>query len=369
MMLIKNIELKGLRNYQEAKAQFGEGINLIAGSNAQGKTNLLEAIYFLTGAKSFRTRRDSELIGFKEEHASVISDFFSRGREQRLEIYLKRKGRKRIVLNGVKKKSAADIAGCICAILFCPSDLEIVRGPASERRKFIDSAICQLRPKYVSCLSEFNRLYEHKVRILRDFKEKPGLLKVLDDFNMRLAKTGAELIYYRASWCGKLSVYASKIHREISGCGEELEIIYKSYGISGENQSVKPSEIYSLLMEHQKEHRQAEIDSGMCLSGAQKDDLIININSRPAKGYASQGQIRTSALSLKLAEREISFRDMGEYPILLLDDVLSELDPQRQEFVLNKISGGQVFISCCDGEEIEKKTGGRIYKIVAGRFI
>ncbi len=286
-----------------------------------------------------------------------------------MEIFLKRKGRKQIVLNGVKKKNAADIAGCICVILFCPSDLEIVRGPASERRRFIDMAICQLRPKYSTYLSEFNRLYDHKVRILRDYKEKPGLLKVLDDFNIRLAKTGAELIYYRASWCKKLSTYASMIHREISGCNEELEVLYKSQGIKEEVQAMKPSEIYYLLMEHQKEHRQAEIDSGMCLTGAHKDDLNININKRPAKGYASQGQIRTSALSLKLAEREISSHDMGEYPILLLDDVLSELDPDRQEFVLNKISGGQVFISCCDGEDIEKKTGGKIYKISSGSFI
>lgn len=368
-MHIKNIELRGFRNYRDARTDFSDGINLITGSNAQGKTNLLEAIYFLTGAKSFRTRKDSELIGFKDEFASVVSDFFSAGRDQRIEIFLKRKGKKQISLNGVKKKNASEIAGCICAILFCPGDLEIIRGPASERRKFIDLAICQLRPKYAQCLSEFNRLYDHKVRILRDFREKPGLLRVLDDFNIRLAKTGAELIYYRASWCIKLSLYASKIHKEISGCDEELEILYKSQGISESSQSVKPSDIFSLLMEHQNEHRQAEIDSGMCLTGAQKDDLVININRRPAKIYSSQGQIRTSALSLKLAEREICSQDIGEYPILLLDDVLSELDPERQEFVLNRISGGQVFISCCDGEAIKRKTGGNIYRILSGSFI
>lgn len=368
-MLIKNIELEAFRNYQDACAEFDDGINLITGSNAQGKTNLLEAIYFLTGAKSFRTRKDTELIEFHKDQASIMSDFTSGGRDQRLEISLKRTGRKQIILNGVKKKNSAEISGCLCAILFCPGDLEIVRGPASERRRFIDMAICQLRPKYAVFLSEFNRLYEHKVRILRDFKEKPRLLDVLDDFNIKLAKTGAELIYYRSSWCKKLSEYASVMHRDISGRGEALDITYKSAGLNGEKSIIRPSDIYTALMEHQKIHRQAEIDSGMCLTGAQKDDLNICIDGQTAKGFASQGQIRTCALSLKLAEREINCQDKGEYPVLLLDDVLSELDPERQEFVLNRISGGQVFITCCDGEDIEKKTGGRIFRIKAGNFV
>lgn len=368
-MLVKTIELRSFRNYRAVCTEFDKGINLITGNNAQGKTNLLEAIYCLTGAKSFRTRKDSELISFDESYAGLISEFQSGDREFRLEINLKRDGKKQIILNGVKKRRASDIAGIICAILFRPEDLEIISGPVSERRKFIDFAICQLRPKYVACLSEFNRLYGHKTRILRNYREKPGLLDVLDDFNIRLAKTGAELIYYRASWCKKLAEYSSVIHREISGCDEKFEATYKTVSNIRDPFILRPSEIYNYLMEHQKSHKQAEIESGMCLSGAHKDDLIINIDGRSAKDFASQGQKRTGALSLKLAEREICNGDKGEYPILLLDDVLSELDPDRQDFMLNKISGGQVFITCCEGEDIEKKTGGKIFRVKEGRFI
>ncbi len=230
----------------------------------------------------------------------------------------------------------------------------------------MDMAIAQLRPKYASALSEYGRIYEHKTRILRDFREKPDLLDVLDDFNIKMAKTGAELIFYRAAWCRKLSEFASLIHREISGGGENLSVTYKTVSSLEKPEESKPSEIYQALLEHQSRHRKAELDSGLCLSGAHKDELEMAINGAAVRSFASQGQIRTCALSLKLAEREISCCDRGEYPVLLLDDVLSELDSERQEFILNKITGGQIFITCCEGEDIEKKTGGKIIRVHNG---
>ncbi|NLO47041.1 MAG: DNA replication/repair protein RecF [Clostridiales bacterium] len=365
-MVIKQLELNGFRNYGYAKTGFSPGINVITGKNAQGKTNLLEAMYYLSGAKSFRTRKDRELINFLSDEASVEADIWGNGRDYRLNIRLSRTSRKKITINGVRKKTASELSGKLCTVLFCPGDLDMIKGAASERRRFMDLAIAQLRPKYALLLTEYGRIYEHKTRILRDYKEKPDLLEVLDDFNIKLAKTGTELIFYRAAWCKKLSGFASQMHREISGGSENLSVRYKTVSTLDNPEESKPSEIFKALTEHQRQYRKVELDSGLCLSGAHKDELEMTINDAAVRVFASQGQIRTCALSLKLAEREISCNDMGEYPVLLLDDVLSELDLDRQDFMLNKITGGQVFITCCEGENIEKKTGGTIIRVHAG---
>jgi DNA replication and repair protein RecF len=232
----------------------------------------------------------------------------------------------------------------------------------------MDNAICQLRPRYASALSEFNRLYDHKVRILKDHFEKPSLLDTLDDFNYRLAQVGSELIYYRAFFARRINEYAGKIHRDFSGDREELTVEYKTVR-TVDDPFKKPSEILPRLLEHQAEHRDDEIAAGQCLTGPQRDDLDIKINGISAKSFASQGQTRTAALSLKLAERELHFNDRGEYPVLLLDDVLSELDPIRQSFVLNKITEGQVFITCCEDGQIINKTGGKVIKIKNGEIV
>ena len=192
----------------------------------------------------------------------------------------------------------------------------------------MDNAISQIRPRYGEILSEFNRLYEHKSRILKDWREKPSLLDTLDEFSDGMCRASAQLIRYRAAFAARLDQAAAPIHSEFSGAGEELSIRYstvstvkKFYGSA--------KEIYYDICEHQEKHRQAEIESGQCLTGAHKDDLEIAINGRPARSFASQGQTRTAALSIKLAEREIFLAETGEYPILLLDDVLSELDVKR----------------------------------------
>jgi DNA replication and repair protein RecF len=216
-------------------------------------------------------------------------------------------------------------------------------------------------------LAEFNRIYEQKTRILRDYHEKPSLLQALDEYNDRLARMSAELIYYRAAYASRISVNAERIHNAFTSRQEKLTIKYKTVGTI-KDPSRKPSDLEPLLLEHQKAHRQAEIDSGLCLSGAHKDDLEIEINEIPARNFASQGQARTAALSIKLAERDLIYDDRGEYPILLLDDVLSELDAGRQNFILNHIQGGQVFITCCEDMRIAEKTGGKLLLIKHGEI-
>ena len=231
----------------------------------------------------------------------------------------------------------------------------------------MDNAISQIRPRYAQYLTEFNRLYEHKTRILKDWREKPSLLDALDEFSDGMCRASAQLIRYRASFVQRLREAAAPIHREFSGKGEELEMEYRT--VSSVKDPFAPvKEIYYDISEHQERHRQAELDSAQCLTGAHKDDIEIYINGRAARSYASQGQTRTAALSVKLAEREIFLAETGEYPILLLDDVLSELDEKRQEFVLNRIGGGQTLISCCEDEGISRRTGGKVLFVEKGRI-
>ena len=253
-------------------------------------------------------------------------------------------------------------------VLFCPEDLLLIREGAAARRRFLDCAICQLRPRYAQALAEYNRLYEHKTRILRDWPENPSLLETLEDFNVRMAQTGALVIRYRAYFVRRLQEATPAVHRDFSGGREELSLTYQTVS-SVSDPTAAPQKILEQLRDHQERHRQAELDSRQCLSGPHKDDLLVELDGRSAKTYGSQGQTRTAALSLKLAQRDIFFQETGEYPVLLLDDVLSELDARRQAFVLNHIQGGQIFITCCEEEKLEGLEGGAAFHIHGGALV
>lgn len=365
-MRVKRIALNGFRNYDFETVDFIDGTNVISGQNAQGKTNLLEAVYMLSCGRSFRTRFDRELIGFDSSWAEILADVYSHDREQTVSIRLQTGQAKQIKVNSVKK-SAGELSQVVNAVLFCPDDLNMIKDGAAVRRRLMDNAISQIRPRYAQYLSDFNRLYEHKTRILKDWREKPSLLDTLDEFSEGMCRASAQIIRYRAAFSQRLSQAAAPIHRDFSGNGEELSMAYKT--VSSVKDPFGPvKEIYYDICEHQEHHRQAELDSSQCLTGAHKDDLEIYINGRSARSFASQGQTRTAALSVKLAEREIFLVETGEYPILLLDDVLSELDEKRQEFVLNRIGGGQTLISCCEDEGISRRTGGKVLFVEKGKI-
>ncbi len=365
-MIVRKIALNGFRNYEWETAVFDAGTNVICGANAQGKTNLLEAVYMLSSGRSFRTRFDRELVGFGFSSAEILAEISSHGREQTVRIALQPGQTKKIQVNGARK-TAAELASVVNTVLFSPDDLNLIKEGAAQRRRLMDNAISQIRPRYAELLAEFNRLYEHKTRILRDWREKPSLLDTLDEFSDGMCRASAQLIRYRASFAARLNEAAAPIHREFSGEGEALDIRYAT--VSTVTDPFAPArEIYYQICDHQEKHRQAELESAQCLTGAHKDDLDISINGRAARSFASQGQTRTAALSVKLAEREIFLAETGEYPILLLDDVLSELDLRRQEFVLNRIGGGQTLITCCEDEGISRRTGGRVLLVENGRI-
>ena len=320
----------------------------------------------LSCGRSFRTRFDRELIGFGYSEGQILAEVFSRERQQTLDLRLRAGQAKRITVNGVKK-TAGELAAVVNTVLFCPDDLNLIKEGAAVRRRLMDNAISQIRPRYAEILTEFNKLYEHKTRILKDWREKPSLLETLDEFSDGMARASAQLIRYRAAYAARLNQTAPPIHREFSGKGEELSLRYQTVS-TVRDPYASAKEIYYDICDHQERHRQAELDSAQCLTGAHKDDLDIQINGRSARSFASQGQTRTAALSLKLAEREILQAETGEMPILLLDDVLSELDQKRQEFVLNRIGGGQTLITCCEDAEISQRTGGRVLLVEKGRI-
>ena len=347
-MHLCDIFLRDFRNYRELNLEFAEGVNLIVGENAQGKTNLLEAISYLGSGKAFRTQRTAELVRLGADFADLSGQMCTQERCQSIRWVLFPASRPRqLYRNGVKKKTAADISGMLQTVLFCPEDLMILKTGASQRRKLGDNALSQLRPNYEAALAEYNRILEHKNRILKDRYENPALLDILPEYNARLCQVGALLISYRARFYEGLGREAKHYHETFSSGREEFQLAYHT--VSTVTDPFAPVNILEQqLQDHLQSHYRAELESGQCLTGPHKDDFDITLNDMSIKSFGSQGQVRTATISLKLAQRELMHKESGEIPVLLLDDVLSELDAGRQDFVLNQITEGQVFITCCE---------------------
>ena len=367
-MTLNTLSLQQFRNYEGTSFTFDERCNVIFGENAQGKTSLLEAVLCLSTGKSPRTRSDREMIRFGQSSAALRAEVSAREREFVLELCLSAGRPKKSTVNGVSVRRFGQGSGVLYTVYFSPEDLFLIREGAAARRRFMDTALCQLRPRYGEALARYNKAYESKTRILRDSEEHPDLLKALPEFNEQMALSGAALIHYRARFVARLAEYAALNHAECSGGREELTLRYVT--VKTVCDPFGPAEeIVQQLRQHQREHAAAEHASRLCLSGPHKDDLEVCIGGVSAKAYASQGQTRTAALALKLAEREIYKNVLGEYPVLLLDDVLSELDPRRQEFVLNRIGSGQVFITCCEDDRLERLLQGKVFHIREGAVL
>ena len=366
-MNLQELSLRSFRNYGEVRLEFNPGVNLIVGDNAQGKTNLLEAISYLGSGKSFRAQKTSEMVRFGDDFAEIQGTVFSQERQQELRYLLFVGSRPRqIFRNGARKKSAAELAGVLPTVLFCPEDLLILKMGSSQRRRFGDLALCGLRPNYDAALTEYHRILEQKSRILKDRFKNPALLDILPEYNLRLCQVGALLISYRARFYEGLEKSAAKFHSQFSGGVENFQLRYKT--VSSVKDPFAPVSVLTEdLLEHLARHHRAELETAQCLTGPHKDDFTVSLSGIDLKAYGSQGQTRTAAISLKLAQRELMGREWGEEPVLLLDDVLSELDPGRQDFVLNQIVSGQVFITCCEPGRFTKL--GKTIEIQKGNVI
>ena len=339
-MFVENIYLSDFRNYQNGKVDFKIGTNVIYGANARGKTNILEAIYIMSTARSHRGAKESELIKFEKDCAKIKINFYSHGRKNNAEMFLYSDKKKRIAVNEVPATKTSELIGYLNTVIFCPEDLKLVKGSPGERRKMLDLGICQLRQKYFHSLSSYYKILEQRNKLLKEDPES-DMLWVWDE---KLVESGTDIIWYRSSYIERLKEKVCKILKNI--CGEELEIVYNC-GFYVEDFTDK-EKIKTAFENELNENLFRDKKFGVSLTGPHRDDFKILLNGAEAKLYASQGQQRSIALAIKMAEVELIKDDTGETPVLLLDDVLSELDESRRSYVLNNIKDMQVIITCTD---------------------
>ncbi len=354
-MKINKLELKNYRNIENIYLSPCEGVNIIYGENAQGKTNILEAIFLFTGLKSFRSSKDSELVMFGKDFSQIKAEFETASRTQSAEIKIT--DRRRATLNGVNLRAPAELMSRFPAALFSPGFMSLIQNGPSERRKFIDSAICQIKPRYAMLLSEYTKLVKQRNAILKDNEDIKSVRLFLDCINDAFINLGEEIYKERKEYLDILLPFVSDIYSGLSSGKEEISFSYLRKGYHGEE----------TLGEIVKNHEKADINAKMTLTGPHRDDIEININGVSARSFGSQGQKRSAAIALKLSEAEVIKRITGEDPVILLDDVMSELDTLRQDYILNHIKDRQVFITCCDPGSILRMSEGKTFSIKEGR--
>ena len=354
-MRIKSLKIENFRNIENLEIFPSDEMNVIFGENAQGKTNIIEAIWLFTGAKSFRGAKDEELKRFNCEKANLKLEFEAENIEKSAQIEIKDK--RNAFLNEKPLKSVSHLAGKFNAIIFSPTDLRLLSDGPKVRRKFLDQAICQLYPTYIEILRGYTKAVTQRNKILKDFKNNSGVLPLLDVFEKEIAASGEKIIKYRLRYIEILKEFIPEIYKGISNGQENLEIEY----ISSNNREN--------LLNELKNSRKEDMFTYKTSVGPHRDDLEFKINGISAKNFGSQGQKRSVALSLKLAEAEILNKNTGEYPICLLDDIMSELDPKRQNFILNHIKDMQTFLSCCDPETLKNLKEGKRIKVKNGEIL
>ncbi len=364
-MVIKKLSLLNFRNYKEAEVAFCDGQNLIFGKNAQGKTNLIEAVFYLSCLKTFRGAKEKSAIMYGEERCNATGDFSAHGRDFNISCDISERGRS-LFVNGIRETRASKHIGLIKTVVFSPDDLQLIKEGPALRRRFVNIAISQMRPSYMLALGEHNRLIEHKRKILKNPERREEMLSFLDVIDEKIAEKVALITCERAKFLENISLFSRKIMDEISEGSEKISIEYNFLSSIEDPQNV--SENRERILSHLRRRRIAELESGMCLIGSHRDDFTVYINGKSAREFASQGQIRSATLALKLSEHRIMEKDCGESPILLLDDVLSELDPRRQKYLLHGAVGGQTIITGCDPAMFEGLLQGKIFTVDNGKI-
>ena len=342
-MHIKEISLENFRNYEKQNIILNPDINIIYGNNAQGKTNIIEAIFLCSYGKSFRAKKDSDLIKFGKERAKVEVLYEKIDREGKITVNIDNK--KLFYINDINQKKISDIIGKINIVTFTPDDIEIIKDGPQRRRKFLDMMISSLKPNYIHLLNTYNKALEQRNNYLRQIKIENKSINMLDIWDETLSEYSYKIFEYRKYFIDKFSEKLEVFHDLITKSGkEEIKIKYISNGRDRES-----------YLENLRKSRQVDIKRGFTATGIHRDDFMIYINNRPVAIFGSQGQQRTAVLTLKLCELQIVKDELNENPILLLDDFMSELDNQRRKSFLENIEGNQVIITCTDKIELNRK--------------
>lgn len=356
-MKINELFIRDFRNIERMSLQADDGINVIYGENAQGKTNIIEAMWLFSGLKSFRGAKDSETVKFGSQFAVLKMNYRNSVREMNSEIIIM--DRRQAKLNGIDLSSPTGLIGKFSAVVFAPSFLSIIKDGPGERRKFVDAALCQLKPGYASVLSDYNRVLKQRNALLKDLKFDSALVDMLSLTDVKLGEIGDMIVGMRKHYLDSLRPVVSEIYTGLSSGREEISFNYIQKGSGGE---IRP--LNCLLHEKRKE----DIFNKTSTVGPHRDDIEICINGISARAFGSQGQQRSCALALKLGESGVMEKVTGEQPVILLDDVMSELDYLRQDYILNRIRDRQVFITCCEPSKVLETFSGRTVNITQGRI-
>lgn len=364
-MIVKEISFREYRNLKNAIVKPCEGINVVCGNNAQGKTNFLEAIWLFTGGRSFRGAKDRELVTFGKQKVELemLAETFGRTQQLKIEV---NQGKRDVTINKVPQQAVSALVGRFCAVVFSPTHLALVKDGPGVRRKFLDTAICQIQPQYTAFFLKYNHVLNQRNSLLRYLRKDKNLVDTLDVWEEKLAEFGAEIVMRRFSYLENLKVLSSNFYSGLSAGKESLSLQYKTTAtaeIYAEKSQIK--EDFKIKL---KKSREEDVFVGFTTKGPHRDDIEIKINGKSARLFSSQGQQRSAVLAMKLAEAELVKKSVGEPPVILLDDVLSELDLNRQNYLLNSILEKQVFITCCEPELSKKFFAGRIFEVSQGVF-
>ena len=355
-MIIKSIELSNFRNYENLHINFDYGTNILYGDNAQGKTNILEAAYLSGTTKSHKGSKDKEMIRFEGDESHIRTIVSKNNKDYQIDMHLRKVGSKGVAINKIPIKRASELFGILNIVFFSPEDLNIIKNGPAERRRFIDTELCQLDKLYLSDLSKYNKTLIQRNKLLKDINYKPELRETLPIWDMQLIEYGRNIIKKRKEFIEELNNIIGEIHHKISGGKEQLILKYE------------PS-IDDIFFEDEiLKVRQKDLKLCQTTVGPHRDDMLFSVNGIDIRKYGSQGQQRTSALSLKLSEIDLVRKSINNTPVLLLDDVLSELDSNRQNYLLNSISDIQTIITCTGLEEVVKNRFqiNKIFQVING---
>ncbi len=364
-MIIRSLRLENFRNFEDQTFSFVPGINILAGNNAQGKTNTIEAIYFCSCLKSYRVLKEEQLLRFGCTNAAITLDFEVEGRAEQIKILFSKDKGKEYRYNGLAVSRLRDLLGCFHSVIFTPDHLNMIKEGPHKRRAFLDMALCSLDLQYTDQLLNYQKILKNRNALLRQCQQNPDLAEMLFVWDEKLARAGSYIALCRQQYIESLSAFAKEYYGQIADRQEKLKLIYLN---AFTKDPVDQETYYRLFLNRLQKMRETDITMGQTVSGVHKDDILILLCGKSMKFFASQGQIRSAVLAIKLAEAQCITQKCGTQPVLLLDDILSELDARRQKFIFERMADRQTVLSTCELGKIRRR-GDQVFTIKEGKVV